>query len=320
MSDYTYWQKALAGEFGPMHDGDAQPGFWRKRASRGGSFVPVAIWEQDGALVAVTDGKSEDASAVWSYVCRYPVTEEAYRQRVETGKWPDEDAAVAASQEIGANNPPTDPLTDLRGQIETALKGVADYAAIASDESAAKAQGLRSRLLELSGSADKKRETEKAPHLAAGKAVDEAWQPLVKTSKAGADTLRTAISAFETAKLKAEQAARAKAAQEEAERQAELAAARKAAEEAGQPIPEPEPAPQPPPNPEPVQTQVRGAYGRAATKKMVKVAIVTDQDKAYAGLKTHKELKELIAALAQRAVNAGIELDGVTVEERIDVR
>jgi len=316
--DYTYWQNALRGEFGPVHDEPCRPGFWRKRVSRGGAFVPVAVWVEGGSLVAIVDGRqTEPDGSLWSYICRYPVTEEAYRQRVETGRWPDEDAAVTESLEppsVGHNNPPTDPAEILSGQIDAALTGVDGYAEISDDETASRAQSLRSRLLELSGLADKTREAEKKPHLEAGRAVDAKFKPLVDKAKAGADLIRKALSAHETRKDQARRAA--EAARLNAEQEA--AAARAKAEAAGKPAPKPV-AP-PPPAPVPVQTRVAGAYGRAASIKTIKVCTVTDQDAAYGFLRTHKELVDLIAKLAQRAVDAGYSVPGTTVEEVKDVR
>jgi hypothetical protein len=323
--NYDWWNRALAGEkVGgptlPVHDSDAQPGFWRRRASRGGPFLPVAIWEQDGNLVALSDGHEADAGEIWSFVCRYPVSEEAYRQRVETGRWPDEDKSVVASmdaapasQEIGANNPPTDEAEILKGQIEAASAGVSEYSDIRSDESAAKAQGLRSRLLELSGQADKAREAKKRPFFEAGKAIDLVYQPLVKSAKTAADAVRDAIGQHETRKLRAAEEAR-KAAEE-----ARIKADREGIK-AGKPVPTPAPPPPPPVGALASATTIRGAYGRAATKKLIKKAKVVDYDKAIMALKSHPEIKELVTKLAQRAVDAGVMVDGVEFEEVVDVR
>lgn len=327
MSDYTYWQNALKGEFGAMHEGDPHPGFYRKRTSRAGPFVPVAIWEQDGKMVALVDGKEADAAEIWSYVCDKPVTEEQYRARVETGLWHDEDPAVTQSfmppPAPGDNNPPKDEAEVLEGQIDAAFANAADYADIKDDETASRAQSARSRLLELSGQADKRREALKRPHLEAGKAIDGLWQPLVKKAKEAADAIRKAIAAHETRKF--QESEKARLAEEVARRRVEEERQRLLAEQLAAhpeaPPPEPEPiAPPPPPPAAPVQTTVRGAYGRGAAVKEVKRATVTDQDAAYAFLKTHKELKELIAKLAQRAVDAGYEVPGVTVSVERDVR
>lgn len=319
MADYTYWKNALAGTFGEVHDGDPQPGFYRKRTGKAQGFIPVAIWEQDGKVIALADGREADANEIWTYCCPHVVTEEQYRARVETGKWHDEDDAVTESlaHRTDTNNPPTDEAEILRGQIEAASAGVAEYTEIKDDATASKAQSLRSRLLELSGQADKVREAQKKPFFEAGKAVDAKFQPLVKSAKAAADLIRDALGQHETRKAK--EAARLQAIADEARIKAEREAvkAQAAAALAGRPIQPSEPAPAAvAPTPEPV-TAIRGAYGRAASVKIVKVAKVTDQDAAYGFLKAHKELSDLIAQLAQRAVNAGYVVPGVEViEER----
>ncbi len=311
IANYDYWTNALAGNFGPVHDSDPQPGFFRKRLSRGGAYVPVAIWEHEGQIVALVDGKQADANEIWTYVCQHPISEQHYHARMETGKWHDESDAVAASlapKPAGHNGPPQDEVEILKGQIDAASAGADGFAEIKDDGEAAKAQSLRSRLLELSGSADKKREAEKKPHLEAGKAIDAKWQPLVKAAKAAADKIRDALSAHETRK------ARAAA---ETQRKADEAA-RKVAEEAAAKAPKDAPAPVAPPAPSPAPepvTAIRGAYGRAAAVKIVKIATVTDQDAAYGYLKADKELSALISKLAQKAVDAGYTVPGTEVTE-----
>lgn len=332
--DYSYWTNALAGTFGPVHDSDPQPGFYRKRTGKAAGYVPCAIWEDGGKMLAVVDSEEADAAAIWTYVCKYPIPEDWYRARVEGKPWPDESSAVTASltpPPSGHNNPPTDEAEILEGQIEAASAGVTEFAQIKDDETASKAQSLRSRLLELSGSADKLREDRKRPHLEAGKTIDAKFMPLVNMAKTGADTIRAALSAHETRKAqeadrirREAEEARLKAEREAATRRAEAEAAARAAEEAGRPAPPvviPEPIPEPPaPAPVPESaTTIRGAYGRGAAVKIVKVAKVVDQDKAYMAMRTHKELVELIAKLAQRAATAGVEVAGVEVTEQRSV-
>lgn len=319
MTDYTYWQNALAGNFGPVHDGDPQPGFYRKRTGKAAGYVPVAIWEQNGKMLALVDGKEADAAEIWTFVCQSPILEEWYRARMSGQPWPDESAAVTASlapPPSGHNNPPTDDAEILKGQIDAASAGAAEYGDIRDDETASKAQSLRSRLLELSGDADKKREALKKPFFEAGKAVDAKFQPLVKAAKAAADTIRDALGAHETRKARAAEELRRK--DEEDARKAAEEAARLAAkaEKAGKPIPAPAPAP-PPPEPAPAPAlAIRGAYGRGASVKVVKIAIVVDQDAAYGYLKTQPDLAAVIQKLAQKAVDAGLSVPGVTIEEQ----
>ena len=319
---YDFWRRALAGEeVGgptlPVHEDKGHPGFWRMRTSRAGEFVPVATWIQDGEMLAVTEFEGRQVGikpeAIWTRICRHPLSEENYRSRIATGKWWDEDSATTASlivPSIGHNNGPTDPAEILSEQITAALAGVEAYAEVKDDETAARAQSLRSRLLELSREADKTREAQKAPHFEAGKAVDALFQPLVKSSKAGAETIAKALSAFETAK--AREAARLAKIAEEARRKA-LEEAQAKAPIGVTVVPEPLPAsaavlaaPAP----------IRGAYGRGASVKAVKIATVVNMDLAYAFLKSQPELIELIQKLAQKMVTNGLDVPGVTVEEQ----
>lgn len=304
-SAYDWYFAALAnpaeiGKSLPVHDGDARPGFYRKRRFKNGPFDPVAIWPaEDGALIAKVGQKLDDPAEIWTFVCRNPVSEAAYRKAEAGEGWGDE------APGIGHNAAPADDFDALADQIESAKACLPQFASIKDEEHQAQAQSARARLNELSRDADKKRTAEKAPHLEASKAVDTKWQPLVKSAKAGADDIAKAMSAYETEKAR-------KVAEER--RQADEAAekARRYAEAQGKQAVE---TPRAGPSPEPVSTTIRGGYGRAASVKVVKVVTVIDQDAAYQAMKTHPELVRLIAQLAQRAVDAGHEIAGVTIEE-----
>lgn len=310
MSGYKYWADALGGVFGPVHDSDPQPGFWRKRTSKAGPFVPVAIWEHDGKMVALVDGKEADAEAIWTYVCQHPITEAQYHARVETGKWHDEDDAVTRSLSpppVGHNNPPTDEAEVLKGQIDAASEGVTEYAEIKDDETAKKAQSLRSRLLELSGEAEKKHKVEKAVPLEEGRRIDKRWFPLRDAATAGANAIRAALSAHETRKDKAAKEAAAAA---EAERQRLLR--EQLAKHPEAPIPQEIVAPPPPPA---APAKIAGSYGRAASVKVVKIATVEDYNEATTYFRDNLDYRALIDKLAQKAVNDGHTVPGVKVTE-----
>ncbi len=99
MSDYSYWRNAMAGQFGPVHDGDPQPGFYRARVTFGREvpWTPVAIWDDGNGLVAVKHAYIVEkplivpADDVWSYCCDNPISEAAYRAVAERGQmWPSE--------------------------------------------------------------------------------------------------------------------------------------------------------------------------------------------------------------------------------------
>lgn len=304
MSDeYAGWRALLAGEKIETDPNTPFSGFYRIRKVKDGPFVPVAYWRDGERMVCVIDGREVDENTAvdkWIYCVRHPVTHEAYTAVAERGEnWPDIDPTVADQQRagIGGNNPPDEAIT-LQDQIESAKAGASEYAKIEDDETLAKAQSLRARLNELSRNADKHREALKRPHIDAGREIDAKWQPLVKSAKDAADAIARAMSVFETEKLRKER---------EAQRKAEEAA-RKAAE-TGRPAPV---APAPTAAPAPV----KGAYGRAASVKLVKVATVTDQDAVYRYMRERPEVIELLAKLAQRAVDAGRDVPGVTVEEQ----
>ena len=100
---YTYYQSALSGIFGPVHENDPQCGYYRMRRGRGGPWVPVAIWREvtgegeitgisdSGKLVCLVDGVEKDPYEVWTWVCRYPVPYETYVAVAERGEpWPED--------------------------------------------------------------------------------------------------------------------------------------------------------------------------------------------------------------------------------------
>lgn len=314
MADYKYWKAKLRGESPEIHEGDPQFGFYRKRTGKAAGYEPVAIFPNGDMIAALVSGKEADAVEIWTYVCQYPITEQWYRDKMDGKPWPDEDQAVTESLAHDLKNSGAAPEEVIKDQIETVLRDADKFAVIKTDEEATQAQAKRSRLLELSGEADDKRETEKRPHLDANKKIDAMWQPLVKMAKEGADKIRAAMAAHEQRKRDAEIEARRKA---ELQAAKDAAAAAKAAAK-GKPAPAPAPAPPPPV--EAPQDQIRGGYGRAAAVITKKVATVVDQDKAYMAMRAHPEMVELIAKLAQRAVVAGREIDGVTWKEVADVR
>lgn len=323
MSDaYAYWQNALELTAGKrsvtreemkvlgVHD-TAEAGFFRKRTKRGGEFLPAAIWpDESGKMVALLNGFSVDAAELWSYCASHPISEDQYHSRMETGRWHDEDASVTESLAHDPRNAPADPAEALRDQIEAALKGVKDYETVTDDETASKAQSLRSRLLDLRGEADGKRESLVRPHLDAQKSINEQYMPMVKEAKAGADVIAKALGAHETAKENARKAA--EAVRLKIEQEAEKA--RLAAIEAGKPLP---PAPTPPtPAPAPApQTRIAGAYGRAAAVKTVKVGSVIDQDAFYTAIKDTPEVKAFFAERAQKFATAGVTMPGMAITE-----
>lgn len=276
---YAKWQALLRGESVPLHPSEPLCGFWRGRTSKTDpTLIGIAIWPQaDGRLMALRNKREVDIDRVWPYCASRPISYETYQHWDRTGKWPDVDEAVT-SPTIGHNAPPETELDELRDQIATAKEAITAYVVIDSDEQQVRAQTLHVRLLELKRQADNRRKALKAPHLEAGQAIDRDWQPLVKDATAGVVTLTKAMSAWETKKLRNER--------------------------------------QKGTNGSPKATTIKGGYGRAASITMVKVVTAIDQDAVYEQFKTDPAVGYLLKSLAQKAVDAGISVEGVTVEEQ----
>jgi hypothetical protein len=300
-ADYAYWFSVLDSVLDgkdplPVHDSDPQSGFYRARKHKGGPLLPVAIWRRkSGEMVATINGKPTDAQAIWSFACKNAVTQQAYDFAIKGGAWADMDEAVTESMKPvdRHHNEPPDELRILDDQIDSAVAGVDKYAEIKTQDQLNAAQSLRARLNELAGQADKERETAKAPHLKAAKAVDKLWKPLIDKAKDAAEVVKRGMKAFLDAKIAAETAAAAKG-------------------EGGE-----DGAP-PPPLP-----KVKGAYGRAATTEMVKVAsgiLSIDELFAWPPMHNHPELHDFMLALAQKAVNKGLSPPGVRVVEEVKIR
>lgn len=315
---WAWWMKALKGEFGPMHEGQPEQGFYRTRF-KGGKWEPVAIWkdEDTGQWIAYRAGREADPGEAWNFCRTHPITREAYDRAMTGQPFEDEDATVAEQvAAAGHNSGEVDEAETIKDQIAAALAGLDAYQSIKDDATAAKALSLRNRLNELSKSADKIREDEKKPHLEAGKAVDAKWQPLVKSAKAGADKVRDAIGAWETEKLQAERKRQAEIAAEQARIAAENAASAKQTDgevmEAPAHVATADVAPAP----------IKPTYGKAASVQVKTVVKdVTDWQALAVYMSVHPEVQDLLRKLAQRAIDAGrTDVPGITTEEQAKVR
>jgi hypothetical protein len=307
---YAYYLDALEGKK-PQITNEPRPGFYRMKNGQ-----PVAIWadEEDGEefepgnepqmLVMVGSRMIEprDHEDIWLRCCTRAVEQADWEEVAERGGvWPDMDVAVAATigDNIGdADDPET--LAELLAGLELASKA---YETITDHTMAARAQSIRARALELKKRADDRRAELKAPHLAAGQAVDRAWQPLVKAGQSIADQLRKALSAWETMQLKARQRA-------EEERLARQAIDMPPATE-NAPDSQPQPA-----------SGIRGGYGRAASTRMVKKVVAIDAMQLVPWLQEHDRdtLDRFLMERAQRFVTEAFTPPGVLTEEVVDVR
>ncbi|MGU3399263.1 hypothetical protein ACLBWS_05890 [Brucellaceae bacterium D45D] len=322
---YDFWNAALEnpleiGKSLPVHEGDAQPGFYRKRNGKNGPWLPVAIWEQDGQLVAKIGTDMGDAAEIWSWVCRFPVSEAAYRKAAEGNGW-DDDAPVAP---IG-HNLPDDPHEALAMEFQ-AEKEMADEflkTPIATQEQADKAAVWSKKLAGIAKKATDLHKVEKQPHLDAGRSVDDKWRDLKEEPADLSKKLKRHMDGFlleqqrienerrrkeqeEADRLRREADERARAAEANGNDEAALAEAERLKAEAAE---------------REREAQAKNAQaGRTGAKVSLRTFVsarIADYDAALIALKDHPEMKALVEQLANRAIRAGVSLAGVErVEEQ----
>jgi hypothetical protein len=317
--EFQFWRDSLAGKKPPISADHPQSGYYRKRNGKGWAWLPVAIWthKETGRQVARVADDMVAPLDVWTWVAGNPVAKEAAVQAFKTGAWPG-DAPSVASQEIGANNPPSE-ITDLIPlEVAAADEFLAKVGRITTQVDSDIASNKVDNLRKLRKAADLAHKTEKEPHLAAGRAVDDKYRVREDADNA-VRLLLAAITVFHNAeKARLQKIADEKAAKERAEWEKqkalhEAAAAKSEFEsEAAAILADAQPPPKPP---EPVKVKSGGAQGKAVSLRTYKVATITDYDKALVALKDHPELRELVQKLADRACKAGVPLDGVKYSE-----
>jgi hypothetical protein len=322
MDNFTWWKNALAGNRGPIYDGEPQSGFYRQKR-KDGQYEAVAYWKDSttGEQRCHVNGRAPDpqrALEMWPYASKNPITTEAYWHRIDTGSWNDVDQGANDAAKGPDIDPAIDPAGSLKAEITKARAGLAAYASIDSDEQSAKAQTLRSALTGLKGKAEKAYEAENRPLLEQQKKLREIWFPLRDDAADGANDLRKAMEKWEDIKRENQR----RADEETAKRQAEAAAEAewKGAEPGAIAKTEPEPVKPVVPNTPPPAAQIRGGSGRAASVGTKKVVISIDLLKAWDQFGGQPEVYRLFMDLAQRAVDAGLAVPCATVEEKAVVR
>jgi hypothetical protein len=313
-SGWAYYQHALKGQDYPIHPHHAPIGFFRKWNRHKDKSWPVAIWEDQGKKFAqIGDGAMVDISSAaaeqdfindtfqWCSTNAIPYT--AYEFWKANRDWPPESGAAevikaskAARTEAAGigHNSGEDPAVEHEifvDQVKAALAGVKALKTVTSDEQAAEATSLRNRLTELATEGGKKHAVEKKPHLDAGRAVDQRWNPVINDAKDGATALRRAIEDFKTAELRKR-------------REAEAAAAA-----AANPVTE-----------APAKEQITPAYGKRASVKPKMVPVRWDQDQVYLQLRDNPEIQQLIEKLVKKVYAAGGTLRTVETEEFASIR
>ncbi|MGR9076217.1 hypothetical protein [Rhizobium leguminosarum] len=326
VNNWAWWQEALEGRLGAIHDGDPQQGYYRTRF-KDKPWEPVAIWFEDGKWHAMRGDRRVDASDIWTWCCRNPITYEAYTKAIEGAGWDDEPEAPA----IG-HNLPSDPFEALqvefaaeREQAEAFMKKP-----ITTQAEADRAAIWSKRLSTIAKKATDLHKVEKQPHLDAGRNVDNKWRELKEEPDAISKKLKRHMDAFLQEEARKERERQA-AARLEADRiQREADAARVAAEKAAaindndaaaiaaqnNAIAEAERLAAQAAQAERDAQARNASAGRTGAKVSLRTFVfaeITDFDALLLALKDRAEIKEVVETLANRAARSGVELAGMAI-------
>ena len=222
MSDsFAYWQTAMSGRFGPVHENDPQPGFYRTKPRGGERAVPVAIWRDERGVHALRDGFPVEPSAVWTWCCMHPVSYETYVAVAELGQpWP-EDIVVPG---IGHNGGPTiangvgklvpggdsvaerHPADTLRLKIsvlwDAASGWLTSTGTVSTQVDADRAANYAEAFCALEREAEATRSAEKKPILEQGRAIEARWKPVVGAAEDAKKAMKKALEPFLIAEAK----------------------------------------------------------------------------------------------------------------------
>lgn len=325
MLRYAIWKDRL-GYPGEQQPDTTEPvdGWWRMKAAKTKPDYPVVVWQDDSGNVWCQIGRAvpflensdkwHNWKAVGWYHCE-AVEQEVYDKALATGAWKDGKPATRQATEEPDGEPEGErrnaPATETLATITDEMEAIFDAAAglmVTDQASANKAAGYVTRLRDLWKKADGLRVVEKEPHLNAGRMVDGKWRgPLDQIATFGAlldGNMRKWMKA-EKARLDKEQADAA----EEARRIAQ------AAQEAsgGDEVPADH---EPPRRTQPAPTvQARSEYGRAASLRKVRVAVIVDYNAFIRAIKEHADFKEFIQKKADAAARANTPIKGMEIKE-----
>lgn len=337
---WSWWQAALAdpAKIGspeiPVHDGDAQQGYFRVRP-KDGAWEPVAIYYPEGSdeIVAYRNGREVDAAGIWTWCCRNPISYDAYEKAMAGGGFDDE---PAPSPGIGDNSGEADPFDALRieylGEKETIEAFLKKPVKTQAD--ADKVAIWAKRLTAIKSKAEALHKVEKQPHLDAGRAVDDKWRELKTEPDDVVKKMRLHVKPFFDELKRAEDERQRKARDEAAaaQRKADEAAAKAREADNNQSAVQREAAIQ---AAEEAAALARQAEKDAEARKVTagrtgarmglrteKVGVVTDYALAAATLveMKHVDMLGMIDTLAKRAAKAKMPFAGMKIVDEEVVR
>jgi hypothetical protein len=312
MDEFQFWRDAVAGKPVVINEGAPQSGYYKTRTRKDGPWAPVAIWTVNGKQVCRVGNEQRDPASVWVFCAGHPVSKDAAKHAFETGTWPGD------APEIGHNSGDlslAEQITEYASMALAWLKKTGIKDKVTADTAA----NYRAKLNELKKEADNARTTEKAPHMAAAKAVDDKWRVPIAEATAAAEDIRAALTQFMVAEEK-----RLKEEQEKARKEERIATerARIEAERAEKmrvdpvaAMTDPEPELPMPTAVEPVKVQAGGQRGRKTGLKTVTVYEVTDYEAALAHVKNHPDVVAAVEKVAKAQAKTGASVPGVEAKQ-----
>jgi hypothetical protein len=326
VDQFAWWRDALAGKNPPIHDGHPQPGYYKARRAKDQPWLPVAIWYRPGKnagelgeLVCRVASEMRDPLKMWSWVAKNPVDKESAKFAFEHGRWPDD--AEDTPPPAGHNAPPRTLFEEIDAAVELAEQFRKATPKIETEEQANRAANIRDKLLDLRKKAETEHETEKRPHLEAGRAVDKKYKPVITAATDAVAPLRDLLTPWLVAKQKkldeAAEAERKRLAAEEAERIAaqakmhgmEIDPTEVAAEVAAKL----EPA-------KPAKAQAGGARGSKTGLATVTYVEFHDYTAAVLDVQGKPEVRDAVARVCLTLLKAGIEVKGAKLAQRQEAR
>ena len=101
---YLWWENAIKGTMGPLHEDEPVCGYFKMRDRRGLNkdlapikrpFVACAIWPTESGLKAEFAGTPTEVESIWPHCAKKPITFEEYRYwHDNNGQWPDQENAA----------------------------------------------------------------------------------------------------------------------------------------------------------------------------------------------------------------------------------
>ncbi len=289
--DYQWWRYALMRDRRAIHDSDPQCGLYRWRDK------PTEIWIDPDLreMCCVAGGELVDMDRCrqeWISISRDPVTPQAFRQAVQTGQWPGgnmlADRVIKEIAQAGHNNPTPEGPEQLKvwlDELERDARRLIEAGPAKSQAEADEAAKLADGIDKVEKEAVKFHADLKAPHLAAGKALDRTWFPI----RDRASDLKRSLKAVRiTPFLVADKITR------------EAATASLVAQGA---------------DPLHITDKAPKAVGNTRTTALrsVKRAVVDDYTVLATHLLEHPDVKDAVLRVANASARAGVTLPGMTI-------